>query len=282
MLGLVTLYNPVPEEATANIKRYINDLDALIIWDNSPLEARLRETVTASLGDAAGKVIWNGTGENRCIAPAINFAWHYAVNNHFDLLLVMDQDSQWEAFSSYRQDIEHILATGRELVFTPYIIGCDTFEIKEEEHDKRLFINSGMVIPTEILSAIGGIDEKAFPLDAIDHDIAFSIQENGYKAVCLTRHQLKHSLGYPQQRGPFRLFTPNYNSLRTYSMARSHIICYRKHKSMMNREDKDYLYNEILRRKFIRIILAEPDKWSRMTALIKGIISGCRYKIETR
>jgi hypothetical protein len=80
--------------------------------------------------------------------------------------------------------------------------------------------------------------------------------------------------------GPFHLFTPNYNRLRTYNMTRSHIICYRKHKPLMTKEDKDYLFNEIIRRKFVRILLAEPDKLGRMSALIRGIVSGCRYKLK--
>ena len=62
-------------------------------------------------------------------------------------------------------------------------------------------------------------------------------------------------------------------------MTRSHIICYRKHKALMTKEDRDYLFQEIIRRKFQRIILAEPDKFRRMAALIRGIISGYTYKI---
>ena len=32
ILGLVTLYNPAPQEAAANMLRYIYDVDALIIY----------------------------------------------------------------------------------------------------------------------------------------------------------------------------------------------------------------------------------------------------------
>lgn len=274
MMGVVTLYNSDKEQTLHNIGLYAPALDRLIVWDNSATSHR-------EWFDSPD-IVYHWTGENTLIAPAINYALHMAVTEGYDAILLMDDDSRWEDFAAYRQHVESLMKEGDIMVFTPYVNGCDQFERTDEIMEKRLFINSGTVIPTSILQDIGGVDEDAFPLDALDHDIAFSIREHGYKAVCLTRHQLNHSLGYPQRMGPFHIFTPNYNSLRTYNMTRSHIICYRKHKAMMTPEDRDYLYNEIIRRKFLRIILAEPDKLGRLRAMIRGIIGGCRYKITKK
>lgn len=279
MLGLVTLYNPNPEEAVRNIRRYIYDIETLIIWDNSPLESNLKQKIIGSLAEEADKVIWHGDGENYCIAPAVNYAWHYAMEHDYDMILLMDDDSKWEDFISYRKEVEFLYHQQGMMVFTPYVKGCDGFTITDSVQPKTLFINSGTVLPTKIITMIGGVDEKAFPLDAIDHDMAFSITELGYRIICLTSHNLNHDLGHPQRLGIFHIFTPNYNCFRTYSMTRSHIICYRKHKSIRTKEIKKYLYKEILFRKFMRIILAEPDKWNRMKAFIKGIKDGCRYNV---
>jgi Predicted glycosyltransferases len=272
MLGVVTLYNTTKEQTLKNISLYAPHLDKLVVWDNN------EENHQAWFTDA--NTVYHWTGENTLIAPAVNYAWRLAEAEGYDAILLMDDDSQWTDFPSYRKDIEIQMKQGAEIVFTPYVKGCDDFEITNDQQERRLFINSGTVIPTAIFRSIGGVDEEAFPLDALDHDIAFSIREKGYKAVCLTQHVLNHSLGYPQRMGPFHLFTPNYNRLRTYNMTRSHIICYRKHKPLMTKEDKDYLFNEIIRRKFVRILLAEPDKLGRMSALIRGIVSGCRYKLK--
>lgn len=271
MLGVVTLFNTEKEAALNNIDRYAPHIDRLIVWDNS----------SENHADwfSSPHIDYHWTGQNTFIAPAINYAWHQASQNSFNSLLLMDDDSQWDDFAAYRQDVEQHLLEGQMMVYTPFVLGTDTFPPTQLEHEKRLFINSGTVIPIEILHAICGVDEQAFPLDALDHDIAFNIIEHGYKAVCLCRHQLRHALGNPQRMGPFRIFTPNYNHLRTYSMTRSHIICYRKHKALMTKEDKDYLFHEIIRRKFLRIILAEPDKARRLAAFFKGIISGYTYKL---
>lgn len=272
MLGVVTLYNPNKEEALCNIASYLPWLDALIIWDNSQ--------VSNAAWFVDGKVCYHWTGNNTCIAPAINYSLQLAKEKGYDSILIMDEDSQWEDFVSYRQDIERRMSDGEVNVFTPYVIGCDTFDIVGDVQAKRLFINSGTVIPTRILSSIGGVDEKAFPLDALDHDIAMSVIENGFAAVCLTSHRLIHSLGHPKRLGPFKIFTPDYNGFRTYSMTRSHIICYRKHVGTMNSEERRYLWSEILFWKFVRIILAEGEKLNRMKMYIKGIIDGCMYKIR--
>ncbi len=271
MMGLVTLYNTDKQSALHNISLYAPFLDKLIVWDNSleNHEDWFRES----------NIVYHWTGENTCIAAAINYALQDAEKNGFQSLLLMDDDSQWLNFPAYRKEIEQEMDDVNGIVFTPYVNGCDTFEITADIQPKRLFINSGTVIPISILRAIGGVDEQAFPLDALDHDMAFSMTEHNYKIVCLTRHILNHALGQPQAMGPFHIFTPNYNSFRTYSMTRSHIICYRKHRALMTKEDKDYLFNEILRRKLVRILLAEPDKWGRLSAFIKGIVNGYKYKL---
>ena len=45
LLALVTLYHPDQHDAAENILRYIDDVDTLIIWDNSPLKDKVKEQV---------------------------------------------------------------------------------------------------------------------------------------------------------------------------------------------------------------------------------------------
>lgn len=281
LLGVVTLYNLDSKEAADNIKRYLADLDILIIWDNSPLEKNLKANVLTFLGNLAEKVMWHGDGSNMCIAPAINFAKKFAKEKGFDLLLVMDQDSRWENFSDYRKEVE-ALYRKNAMVFAPYVEGCDKFEITSPQQKRLLFINSGTIIPIEILEAIGDIDEKAFPLDALDYDIALSVREKGYDAVCLTNHKLLHTLGQPQRMGPFKLHTNNYNSVRVYSIVRSHVICYRKHCAHATEEYRKHFYKEFVFYNLLRILLAEPEKASRLKAYVKGLVSGLWYRLSRK
>ncbi len=278
MLGVVTLYNPDAQNAVDNIRRYIDDLDLLIVWDNSPLEAGLREQVLASLQQEKDKIVWQGDGQNHFIASAVSYALDYATQRCFDMLLIMDQDSCWEDFRSFRRMVESCLKDNPSRVFCPYIVGNDTFEKVEVVQQKNFFINSGTVIPVRLLQAIGGVDE-AFQLDALDEDLSIRVRSAGYSIVCLTDHMLYHVIGTPQRRGPFNLYTPNYNASRTYIIAKSHVILYRKHRKRLSWAEKVFFLKEYFLIRFLVIFLAEPDKGERLKMFFKGIHDGCRYKL---
>ena len=256
-LGVVTLFNPDREQVERNMLTYRDALDELIVWDNTP-----------------------GIHTNDGIAKPLNHAMRKGISEGYDMLLIMDQDSCWDDFNGYKQTIEKLSGKHPCAVFTPHIESLDGDSHREEISHRRLLINSGTVIPLKVLQDIGEADENAFPLDALDHDISMRLAIKNYEVLCLGRYDLVHSLGNPKRLGPFRLFTPDYNAYRTWSMTRSHIICYRKYHDMMTAEDKDYLYKEILLRKLGRIVFAESDKINRLKAYIRGIYEGCTYKIK--
>ena len=279
ILGLVTLYNPEFPDAVDNIMRYLLYLDLLVIWDNSPLEANIKKKILEPFGEYTDKIIWHGDGKNYCIAPAINYAWHYAQENGFDLLLLMDQDSKWEDFRSYITEVNKRFHASQKNVFCPYIPSDDTFEITKDAQEKNIFINSGTVIPTSILSEIGGADE-AFPLDALDHDLAIRIQKAEYKIVSLTKHQLHQTVGNFKMMGPFHIYTHNYSPQRLYSISRSHIIKYRKHKDWLSSSEIKVTLKEHYIRQLLRILLAEPQKMCRLKMFFKGIYDGITFPIN--
>lgn len=279
MLGLVTLYNPDPIEAVANMKRYAYDLDILVVWDNSPLEKKLRENILENLSDITEKIVWKGDGENHCIALAINYAWQLAREKDCQLLLLMDQDSQWEDFSDYREKIEDEVNKEHIWAFTPFFPEHDMFNPSGDVEFRKVFINSGTVLPVCILDKIGGADE-AFPLDALDTDLSYRIRKAGYKIACLPRCILHHTIGHPVRKGPLHIFTNDYGPFRTYSITRSHIISYRKHRDIMTAYERRKFFKEIFWWKFVRLVLAEEEKVARFKMFFKGIWDGVTYKIS--
>ena len=275
-LGVVTLYNPNIQVATDNIKRYLKHLDKLIIWDNSPLENNVKEQVMAILADDADKIIWKGDGDNWLIAPAVNSANCYAEAQAYDMMLIMDQDSEWQNFADYKRMIEEHWRMGHEWVFTPYFAGQP--KPAEPVEDVRLFINSGTVIPVNIIKNVGAFDER-MPLDAMDHDMAIRIQKGGYRIVRLSDAILIHTIGAPSFSKHLHLKTSNHNAQRTYSMARSHMICLRKHHDWLTFQEKWMIIKRYYLRRLVLIVLDEEDKWNRIKMLIKGTIEGLRTPI---
>lgn len=279
LLGLVTLYNPDPEDAADNIRQYAGDLDELIIWDNSPLDANYHDRIMVLLSELGNKAIWHGTGENLCIAPAINYAWHYAQAHGHDMLLIMDQDSKWDNFAGFRHQAESYWNEGREWVFTPFFEGYKFSADESAVHQLRVFINSGTIIPTKILSAVGGADER-LPLDAVDNDLSIRIQKHGYSVMCLTSYILRHKLGTPSYTSLFHLKTPNYSAQRTYSIARGHMINLRKHRDWLTTDEKRYALKVFYWRRIILILIHENDKWNRIKMLIKGTYDGLTLPLD--
>lgn len=277
MLGLVTLYKPTPEQTVVNIKQFIDDIDALIIWDNSPLDSNLKDYIFNSLENVSSKIIWHGTGNNLCIAPAINFSWHYAQEHKYNMLLIMDQDSKWADFANYRREIDTYWRERDKWVFTPYIKGFDNWEITKSLHFRRVFINSGTVIPISILTAINGADE-AFPLDALDHDLSYRILKANYQIVCITNCLLFHVIGNPRRSRILHMVTNDYGRERTYSKTKCHIMNYRKNRDIMTLNEKYTFFKRIFLSKFIRILLIENDKVGRLSMFFKGIRDGLSYK----
>ncbi|MBQ8656644.1 MAG: hypothetical protein IJ527_06310 [Prevotella sp.] len=279
ILGIVTLYNPAKQQAVDNIKRYIDGLDELIIWDNSPLEAGYKSYILPALSDHKTAITWYGTGENLCIAPAINFAWRHAQEQGYDMLLIMDQDSQWQDFAGYRQQIEEYWTKGNKWVYTPYIKGFDNWPITQPLHFRRIFINSGTVIPVEILTAIQGADE-AFPLDALDHDLSYQVIRANYQTVCLTNCVLNHTIGQPRQSKILHIVTNDYGRARTYSRTKCHIMNFRKNYDVMTLHEKYVFFKRIFISKFFRIIMIEEDKAGRLHMFFRGIRDGMAYKFQ--
>lgn len=279
ILGLVTLYNPDLQQAAENIRRYIDGLDGLIIWDNSPLEAGCKEHILPTLTNHKTSITWYGTGENLCIAPAINYAWHYAQEHGHDMLLIMDQDSQWQDFASYRRQIEEYWTKGNKWIFTPYIKGFDSWKITQLLQFRRIFINSGTVIPIEILTAIQGADE-AFPLDALDHDLSYRVLRTGFQIVCITDCVLNHIIGQPRKSKILHMVTNDYGRERTYSRTKCHIMNFRKNHDVMTFHEKYVFFKRIFISKFVRIILIEEDKVGRLRMFFRGIRDGVSYKFK--
>ena len=278
MLGIVTLYNPNVNEAAENIMRYAPWLDTLVIWDNSPLERNVKQQMLPLLGNIIPNVIWHGTGENLCIAPAINFAWHHAQEHGFDFLLVMDQDSQWNDFATYRLKVEELWTNNKRLVFCPYVTMPKTAQAAEDITYPRTFVNSGTVLPTTILTAVGGADE-ALPLDAVDHELSIRIQKAGYRIACLNRFVLLHHLGSPFRSKWLPVTTLNYNPFRTYSILRSYIILFRKHWSWFTPREKYITIKGMFFTRLLKILFIEEDKWRKTKSIFKALKDGLTYKL---
>ncbi len=275
-LGVVTIYNPEIELAINNVSAYLPYIDKLIVWNNTISENDFEYSFSKVFKDTMGKIIWKENHENLGIAKALNFAFNYGKENKYRLLLIMDQDSHWVNFDGYLKTIKKQYLAGNIHAYTPNVGGYENAET--EIIDKDSFINSGTVLPFEIIDKVGSADET-FAIDSIDEDYSLRIRQAGFKIKCYTNYFLEHILGDPIRSKIFLISTPNHNAYRTFTIAFSHIVLVRKHHRFLKNSEKWFYIKEHIIYKFIRIVLIEKDKMKKLRMLALGIYKGVTYKI---
>lgn len=268
ILAVIVTYYPEQSLLRKNINAFIDYVDKVIIWENTPEADKFQFRFIQD-----DKVKYSGDGVNS-ISHALNYAWHYAQENGYDYLLTMDQDSVWENFQMYKDIVESENDTGA--IYCPNINNdpsiCNPKQVVEYG------ITSGMLVPVEVLNKIGGYDEQ-FTIDGIDLDFCLKAKYNGIKTWAFKECVLKQRFGQPIEKKIIwkTIQVTSYSTIRLYSIYKGHIILLRRYKVsklLKRRLLKNYLYY-VPR----NILLFEKEKRKKISAIIKGIYSGMVCKV---
>lgn len=270
LLGIVILYYP-PKDIMTNINSYIDVLNELIIWDNTPGGCRI---------DSPGKenIRQMGINENVGIGTALNEAVKYATANGFTHLLTMDQDSGFvdEDCNKY---IDIIKQANLQAIFAPnYLIhGQKLYEEQISFIETETTMTSGSIYPVNIFDKIGLFREDFF-IDAIDIEFCLRAKQNGIPTLIIPAVYLSHQAGYQKKKYKFlwKTFYPNeYSAERSYYIVRNGLVS----KKLYPYAEywKGYLYYWFYKRIFF-VILYENHKLSKLKGLIRGYIHGKKEK----
>ena len=264
ILALVITYYPDKDLLIKNIQSIINNVNEILIWENTPSSER---SCYRFVSDP--KVSYHGEEENS-ITHALNYAWKYAVENKYDYLLTMDQDSVWEDFNGF---LHHTIHNPSR---PPGIWGPNLNthgDIHNEFSEVRYLINSGMLQSVDTINKVGGWRED-FRIDAFDIEYCYHAKELGIKCYRVGGYLMEHTLGNPSVKRVFgkQLHLLNYSSSRLYEIYRNHIIVIRKYKE-----------TKVLKRNFLRfwmkdhllaVLLGENNKMEKLCAIFRGVLSG--------
>lgn len=270
--GIVVTYYPDIQECVRNIRQYIDDIDHLIIWQNTPHDDLLGYNLIG-LDGYANKIEYKGTGKNEGISYALNYALNYAYNNGYTHLLTMDQDSYWIGFDKY---IRRISSLDTVAICGPKINNEVTMpQLGEPEY----IITSGMIVPVKEVMDIGGY-ENNFIVDGIDTDLCYKAREAGIKILKISDGELRQKFGAPQKKRFFfkEFSTPGYSAFRLYGIARNHVIIIRKYKTSLSFK-KDVIKRFILLFS-LKILLGDSNKREKLSALWRGVLHGLKYRIR--
>lgn len=193
VLAAVFFYNPDVERAISNIERYVDCVSKLIVWNNTP-----NSDVDAYKNAFKGKpyehkLIFAGGVGNQGMSKPINFAVRMAIEKDYDCLLTMDQDSVWQNFEYYVQQIEN--SDYLHNAFEPSInnVKNESVEVENMEFDR--IISSGMVYGRECLKSVGYMNEDFF-VEGIDTEYGYRILVNKDTRLYRINHaMLKQNVG---------------------------------------------------------------------------------------
>ena len=276
--GAVVLYHP-EDDILKNIETYINYVDKLYLIDNTP------NVDSNDKYKKYKKIEYVPLKDNKGIAYALNYAAKLAIKDNASWLLTMDQDS-----SFYKDGLRKMIDFLKEMkkskslneilgvnydkigVLSPYHITNKNQGnlgiIKGVDYPDEV-MTSGNLINLEAYKKIKGFKEWLF-IDCVDFDYCFNLKKHGYEVMVLNYVYLNHNLGdiIKIKFLGKEIYTDNHNATRWYYMSR-------------NRKYIISLYSDIFpafckyqekctRREMLKIILFEKNKFSKISAIIKG------------
>ena len=265
ILAILISYYPDLEQTRGNILQFIDYIDTLIIWENTPEKERDRFRI--DLPEYNDKINNMGCGENMCIAFPLNEAVRYARLNQFTHLLTMDQDSFFETghFKRYIEIVDSL--KDKILIFGPNPNHCDPNN-SDTPTEVRTLITSGNIIKVDIFDSIG-LYREDYKIDCIDYEFCFRAARNGYKCFMISSILLNHEFG-KLQKTKLGFYISNYSPFRLYYIAKNNIKLYREYPEFIHLST---VLSRIIK-PFVKIIISEPNKTSKLVALFRGSIKG--------
>lgn len=266
---MVVLYNP-DEDVIDNIKTYLNQIDKLFIIDNSDQKTLLYKELLSKLTGCE----YISNNDNLGIAAALNIGAKKGIEQGYDFILTMDQDSRvpeniiQEIFyytDKYNYDINTIG------IISPFHYDNPWMVVPSNDIDEMLYVmTSGNLLNLKAFKSVGDFSEELF-IDRVDDEYCMRLLMNGYKVLRINKILLPHKLGNISKGsilGRIQTFT-NHSPVRRYYITRNSLYVVKKYKDHFPQykiiELKSFFYE------FSKILLFEREKIKKIIMIFKGI-----------
>ncbi len=241
-----------------NILTYYSKVGHLYIYDNSARDTQ--EIKDWSLKQP--NVSYFHSGINEGISKRLNQATQQAIEDGFEWLLTMDQDSHFEE-SEITKYLTYISEYTDTRLIAQFGVNVDNNSAGNTTDSNRgvnveHLITSSSIVNLSLVKEIGGFDEDLF-IDEVDWEYCFRSILKGYLIVKFPNVSLQHKLGEVHYFLSLKTFkkTPRtlHNPLRLYYVVRNYLYvaetyhqyfkesaAYRK-KTVINRIKNNLLYS---------------------------------------
>jgi rhamnosyltransferase len=192
LAGCVILYYPT-NYLISNIESYIRHVDVLFVIDNSET---MNKKLIDNLCQISPKIKYIQQNTNIGMASALNLAAKHAVEEEYEWLLTIDQDSSFFGdifFDAWAKE-QHKENVG--LIAASYTNKYDQWqkEYSDQYNEIHYAITSGNIINLTIWKQINGFEDKLF-IDEVDHDYCLKLRKSGYKILISRQKMMEHVIG---------------------------------------------------------------------------------------
>jgi len=276
MIGaIVVLYNPDIKSVSKLIESLVEQVDRVILVDNSPSKSDF-----IALADKVEYVFF---GENKGIASGHNYGLKALIAREFEYAILFDQDSYVER--DYARGMSELFELSAQLGVNLAAIGpqinCNfTDSIVKPKFQRTAFdydslqgvpqiIASGMTIKVSALQKIGLKEDSLF-IDGVDHEWCWRAKQQGFHVAQAKNIIMNHSLG--DSRSKFLGLTYKVGSpIRLYYQFRNILI--------LSRRDYVPLYWKVRclglmpARMFLNAVMQNQRK-ARFRFMLLGLVDG--------
>ena len=147
--AIVTVFHPDLKLLSESLNSYQASVDKILIWKNSKEEISISDQL-------AGKIVFCGTGDNEYMAHPLNYAIHWCLNNGYDYLLTMDQDSVWHNCADFILRVSTVL-NDKVAIYAPNVNQLIHREM--DYFSVESVITSGSLCNVQIANELGGFRE---------------------------------------------------------------------------------------------------------------------------
>jgi rhamnosyltransferase len=260
--AVVVLYHP-GLEVIDNIRSWAGQVETVYAVDNS-------ETSDPTFG-ALVTNLWNASylaqGENRGIARALNIGVERAIEQGYDFLLTMDQDSTAAPDMVARMLVCLNGQTKTQIgIVSPFhVTKSGNLPGREACQDVMTPMTSGCLLNLAAYRSVGPFRDDFF-IDFVDNEYCLRLRRAGFSVIRANLSRLDHNVGDTRKFGPF--IATNHSPLRRYYKTRNRSQVFREYVGAF---PGHCLFDLVrLMKEIASIILFEGDKLDKLRMMWRG------------
>lgn len=267
----VVSFNPDLERLRENLDAVLHQVDEIVIVDNQSQNFEEIKRLAAEFP----RLHVHQNHSNGGMAKALNQIMTWASAHGASGALLLDQDSVVSRgmVSALADNVDSGVG-----IVAPAIVdrsGPGRARASDSPTSVDYCITSGSLCSVSAWESVGGYDEALF-IDFVDFDFCLRLRQRDLTIVRVPTSILLHEIGKITRHGPFTAY--HHSAFRSYHMARDMLYYAYKHR----RSPRNLMVQHrgllgtyiVLARKAVIVSLFEEDRFRRVVAILRGMLSG--------